>query len=62
MIINDFSLLPPDHPLPRAYLASFQLAKTKGADRSLALQLMAKALRSRREEWGFSFIRNSSHA
>ncbi len=50
MIINDFSLLPPDHPLPRAYLASFQLAKTKGVDRSRALQLMAKALRSRQND------------
>ncbi len=50
MIIDDFSLLPPDHPLRRAYLASFQLAKTKGMDRSRALQLMAKALRSRQND------------
>lgn len=50
MIIDDFSLLPTDNPLRRAYLASFELAKTRGADRSLALQLMAKALRSRQND------------
>ncbi len=50
MIIDDSSLLPPDNPLRRAYLASFELAKTRGADRSRALHLMAKALRSRQND------------